>query len=102
MEDDEESCSLFLDDEEAKGDPKEDSELELYKKFLNYILIQCSRDKFLEWKWEPISFKLLKVPVVRQQSVAEQAKEEFLQTHVRRCSQAAPHGSGACKDARQE
>ena len=48
MEDDEESCSLFLDDEEAKGDPKEDSELELYKKFLNYILIQCSRDKFLE------------------------------------------------------
>ena len=49
MEDDEETCSLFLgDDEGQKEDPKEDSEMELYTKFLNYILIQCSGDKFLE------------------------------------------------------
>ena len=58
MEDDEETCSLFLDDDEPqRGDAKEDSEMELYKKFLNYILIQCSGDKFLESKYERYLFK---------------------------------------------
>ena len=52
MSDDEETSLISIDEEVIpKVVPKEDSDLELYTKFLNYILIQCSGDKFLKERY---------------------------------------------------
>ena len=49
MSDEQETTSISIEEEVIpKVVPKEDSDLELYTKFLNYILIQCSGDKFLK------------------------------------------------------